>query len=405
MISKSVRVWLIVMALALLFALPSHAATEIHVGFDNQNWLDQAAEFLEYFAEKYPDIKVNVSTGIGQENMLVMMAGGATPDVYYVRGTWSRGFIEQGFLEPLDPYIKASGFDLSDYNDVMLSAYQNEAGETYALPTDLGLVFAYLNRDHLSQAGLAFPDNDWTWDDALDMAQRLMQTDGDAITRYGWGPGLGSSWQFEAKAVAPWGGRLFNDTETETWVTRPEAINGLTWWENAMALAPLGGDFTTGGASIHFDGSWRITYLNQSVDNIDWDIAPMPMGPVMRATPTQGSAYGISPYSQNKDAAWTFISEFLGPTGQAMIWGVGSAPAARSALPVFLENTLQGKNHAAVFEAFETVFLGRPVMPPGESVFNQGAGGPISAWTQGNISSQELALQLKNVIESMWASR
>lgn len=131
----------------------------------------------------------------------------------------------------------------------------------------------------------------------------------------------------------------------------------------------------------------------------------MPVGPVMRATPTQGSGYGISPLSSNKDAAWTFLQEFLGPTGQAMIWAQGSTPTARSALPVFLEQTMSGKNHAAIYDAFNSVFIGRPIMPPGEGAFVQGASGPISNWLERRISSQQLALQLKTVIEAMWLQR
>lgn len=398
-------VWLLVTIALFGLGTPAPAANQILVGFDNQTWLDQAADFLDYFAKKYPDITVEVTTGINQENILVMMAGGSTPDVYYVRGTWSRGFIEQGLLELLDPYIQASGFDLSDYNAVMLSAYQNEAGQTFALPTDLGMVFTYLNTDHLAEAGIAFPSNDWTWDEALAMAQRLTLVEGESLTRYGWTVSLGAGWRFEATAVVPWGGRLFNDTETETWVTQPEAINGLLWWENALALVRSGGDFTAGTSSMLFDGSWRLAHFNTLLVDVNWDIVPMPVGPVMRATPTQGSGYGISPLSSNKDAAWTFLQEFLGPTGQAMIWARGSTPTARSALPVFLEQTMSGKNHAAIYDAFNSVFIGRPIMPPGEGAFVQGASGPISNWLERRISSQQLALQLKTVIEAMWLQR
>ena len=102
------------------------------------------------------------------------------------------GLIQQVFSNYSDPYIKASGFDLSDYNEVMLSAYQNHAGETFVLPTDLGMVFTYLNTDHLAQAGVAFPSNDWTWDEALAMAQRLTLIEGESISRFGWTVPLGA---------------------------------------------------------------------------------------------------------------------------------------------------------------------------------------------------------------------
>jgi len=407
---RGVRRWFERLAMAILSAfvawcVPALAATELLVGFDDQTWVDQAADFLEYFAAKYPEISVRVTAGINQENIVVMMAGGSTPDVYYVRGTWSRGFIERGFLEPLDPYVRASGFDLSIYNPVMLSAYQNDAGETFALPTDLGMVFTYLNTDHLARAGIAFPQSDWTWDEALDIARRLTSVEGDSIARYGWSVPLGANWLFEGLSVAPWGGRLFNDSETETWVTRPEAISGLAWWESALAVVPRGGDFVSGSSSMLVDGGWNIKHFNASLTEVHWDIAPIPRGPVMRATPTQGSGYGISPLSTNKDAAWVFMQEFLGPIGQEMIWGRGSIPAARSALPVFLEETVGGKNHAAIYEAFETAFIGRPIMPPGEGAFVQRASGPIASWLERQISSQQLAVQLKTAIEAMWSER
>jgi len=70
-----------------------------------------------------------------------------------------------------------------------------------------------------------------------------------------------------------------------------------------------------------------------------------------------------------------------------------------------LEETVGGKNHAAIYEAFETVFLGRPIMPPGEGAFVQLVSGPIGSWLERRISSQELALQLKIMIEAMWSER
>lgn len=44
-------------------------------------------------------------------------------------------------------------------------------------------------------------------------------------------------------------------------------------------------------------------------------------------------------------------------------------------------------------------------MPPGEGAFVQLVSGPIGSWLERRISSQELALQLKIMIEAMWSER
>lgn len=133
-------------------------------------------DLIAQFEKAHPDIKVNVIQPAGgwsgvEEKAQVMIASGTPPDLLYMGETGGyAAFAEAGLLAPLDPLIKASGLDTSDFFPGLL-AEGRFGGTQYLLPIDsITDIYAY-NMDLLQNAGLDRPAQ--TQSELVTYAQKL----------------------------------------------------------------------------------------------------------------------------------------------------------------------------------------------------------------------------------------
>jgi ABC-type glycerol-3-phosphate transport system substrate-binding protein len=76
-------------------------------------------------------------------------------------------------------------------------------------------------------------------------------------------------------------------------------------------------------------GSWWLVQCRQS-KTLDWDIAPMPIGPLTRTTRCTTEGLAISPQSKYKAEGWEWIKFVLSDEGQAVFARHGrGAPSVR----------------------------------------------------------------------------
>ena len=147
-------------------------------------------ELVKAFEEKYPDIQVE-AINIPEkywDKLLTMFAGGTAPDVVYMNYMNLAGFADKGVLEDLMPWIeKSPDFNLPDFFPSLIKQVRYKAG-LYELPKDFTTSVIYYNKDMLKEAGLKFPDANWTWDDFRNAAKALTKDKDGAgrIDQYGW---------------------------------------------------------------------------------------------------------------------------------------------------------------------------------------------------------------------------
>jgi multiple sugar transport system substrate-binding protein len=113
----------------------------------------------------------------------------------------------RGCWENLDPYIEASGYDLNDYWPGLLESAKYQ-GSVYGLPRDIEVNIIYYNKDLFDAAGVAYPSEDWTWDDFLAVAEKLTQKDANGMTTVYALAAEGGKW---AKWVNQNGGAILDD--------------------------------------------------------------------------------------------------------------------------------------------------------------------------------------------------
>ena len=100
--------------------------------------------------------------------MTAQFSAGEPPDLFYLQAEFADAWIEDGLLEPLDPYFAGNPeFDTEPFFDPLIQAFEFE-GQTYGLPKDASPLALFYNPDMLEAAGVEPPT---TWEE-LDGGRR-----------------------------------------------------------------------------------------------------------------------------------------------------------------------------------------------------------------------------------------
>ena len=149
---------------------------------------------VKIYEEDNPDIKIllvslNDILGLGSGDIsnsatseqLIQIAESA--DVY--PSFFLYGLNQQKLTADLAPFIESDNdFDPDDfYADVIEKSRIN--GEIRVLPTTLQFSWIYYDKKLFDEAGVAYPEPGWSWDDFLATARALTIRDGGEVTQWG----------------------------------------------------------------------------------------------------------------------------------------------------------------------------------------------------------------------------
>ncbi|MCA5011083.1 extracellular solute-binding protein, partial [Clostridioides difficile] len=60
----------------------------------------------------------------------------------------------------------------------IVQIYNWEGTKQYAVPKDIDTIALWYNKTMFDEAGIPYPDKDWTWDDYAEAAKKLTKADG-----------------------------------------------------------------------------------------------------------------------------------------------------------------------------------------------------------------------------------
>ena len=230
------------------------------------------------FMESHPDINIEIMAEPWNDyftKIQTLWASGdsaAIPDVLFLWPT--PRYAADGVLENLDSYIEAAGYDLDDYWPALLESAMYD-GSVYGFPRDIGLEVLYYNKDIFDEAGVAYPDDTWTWDDFLAAAEALTVVEASGrVERYALGM-EGGKWQLW---VGQNGGSILDDMRNPSKCTldEPAAIEGLQFFADMMNnnyamrsanLNQAGGDaavFSNGQVAMIIQNTSRVSQFNEA---------------------------------------------------------------------------------------------------------------------------------------------
>jgi multiple sugar transport system substrate-binding protein len=234
-------------------------------------------------------------------------------------------------------------------------------------------------KEMFDEAGLAYPSDDWTFEDMRNAAVILTldsegrnrldpNFDSNSIEQWGWNGGVSNFWQ--RHLIQGLGGDLCeNDDCTLMNFTSPDTITAMAWWaslvgdEKAALYDPYGGSqtgvpgdpFIAGKAAMGFNGFFAVGQLNDA-GNIQYDIVQPFLGEDnQRYTPLSTNGYVISARSEHPEAAWSLLQILLAPEFLETTWGnPGHAvPARRSAALSVVNGNRAPENQEAILAAME----------------------------------------------------
>jgi multiple sugar transport system substrate-binding protein len=287
------------------------------------------------FETAYPNIKVDyepIPEGY-IDQMTAQFSAKEPPDVFYVQAEYSDAWMEDGLLEPLDPYLQGNPeFTIDPFYDQLLSVFQLD-GVTYGLPKDAGPLALFYNTDLLTAAGVQPPTN---WDELRTAAKALTK---GKVAGLCVGPELPRVGAFIYQA----GGGIYNADATELTITSPESVAGIDFFlelhkaKSLQTPAELGAGwcgeaFGQGKAAMTMEGTWLFPPLETDFPDIKFDVAELPQG-VQKGNLSFTNAYGMGVDSANKEAGWVLLQYLTGPEGMGKWTSLGLALPAREDVP------------------------------------------------------------------------
>ncbi len=328
------------------------------------------------FEAEHPDIDVELihipSASDYRARLGVDFAAGDPADVVLINYRRYAPFAAMGALEPLAPYLRGSDLiSESDFFEVATEPFKWR-GQLMCIPQNISSLVVYYDRELFDAAGLAYPTDDWTWDDFLATAQALtLDLDGDGDTdQYG----LGTEASIFRLAPFVWGNggqltvlesglrpiRLALDSraarEAVEWFVELQTVHGVVPDALAETAESSESRFLNGRTAM-FLNSRRGTPTARAVEGLDWDVAALPTGSEPAGI-LHSDAYCMAAATEDKDAAWTFIEFANSPVGQAIVAESGrTVPSLRSVASsdAFLDPSAAPANSAVWLETADTL--------------------------------------------------
>jgi multiple sugar transport system substrate-binding protein len=335
--------------------------------------LNAFQDLIKTFTEQNPSINIAIThipaSADYRKRLAADFAAGAPPDVFLLNYHRVVPYAAKNQLEPLNDYLaKSTVIKADDLYAQALNAYLYD-GKQNCLPQNISSPAIYYNKALFDSAGLAYPSNEWTWDDFLTAAQKITTLKSDEGPIYGYGAEI----SFFRIAPFVWanGGQIVDQhmRPTKLLLNSPAAQEAIQWYVDFQTKHKISPDafadksedaptrFVSGRLGMFMD-SRRVVPVFRDVigDKFDWDVAPMPARGLgkTRASILHSDGYCMAAAAKNKQAAWKLIEFFASPAGQTKLTAIGRLVPSHKALAesaLFLNPNAQPKNSQVWLDA------------------------------------------------------
>lgn len=325
---------------------------------------------VDAFAAAHGDIEVQVinipSGGDFRKRLAADFAANTPPDLFLINYRYLGPFFAANAVEPLTNYLAQSArINANDYYPQAMRAFQWN-GAQMCMPQNISSPVIYYNKTLFDAADVAYPIDDWTWDDFVAIAQAMTaDADGDGVTDI-YGFGVEATIIRTAPFVWMNGGKLVDDADAPTQLTldAPASQEALAWFMALQTEHHITPDvvaeeaesslsrFVNGRLAMFMD-SRRAVPEFRLIERFDWDVAALPVGQ-QRASVLHADAFCMAAAGAHKDAAWAFL-EFANSTeGQTILAQTGRTVPSRQVLAeseVFLDSAAKPANSQAFLDA------------------------------------------------------
>ncbi len=347
---KIPRIASLVLAITLLLSLSGCGASDGKTRLKFQIWdvaqRDSMQAICDAYTAKNPDVVIEVQVTSWNEYWTKLEAAAESntmPDIFWMHTNQILYYSDFGMLA-----------DVTDlYNDVEADYYQNHFseisignaqgsnGRMYGVPKDKDNIFLVYNKEMFDAAGVAYPDENWTWDDLTAASAQIY----DKTGKYGfmaYNDDQMGYWSFVYQA----GGCILTEDKTKAGFDQPGTKKGMEFYvgmqdndwcpkQTYFAETAPGTAFFSEVGSMYVEGNWELMNKCINFPNMDgkWDIAPMPKCPDPvsgdgRATISNGLCYSTAAHGKTRDIALDVIKFFGSEEAQLLASSYGAAISA-----------------------------------------------------------------------------
>jgi len=283
-------------------------------------WTD---DIIPRFELENPGIKAEFESAEAPEweqKVFAQMVAGDAPDVMFLWSTFSLNVIQKKQALKLNDYFGPDYLD--SFYPSMVAGY-NIDGELWGMPKYVASWVMGYNKDILDAAGVAYPDENWTWDDYSIALEKCTQRDADGnITQGGtyvlydylqpWVWMNGGQWTNKVvaadrcliddpktlEALRFQYDKLYGDNRVSF---LPGSVPDMGWWNV----------FSSGKVAFMESASWTVTnYIREN--NFAWDFTVYPSLNGKRSTEVFINgyvAYAGTPYPRESAKLIEFLTQ------------------------------------------------------------------------------------------------
>ena len=274
------------------------------------------------YMEEHPNVKIEVQA-TGWDEYWTKLEASATsnsmPDIFWMHSNQMYKYADNGILADCSDIVETD-----KYSENAVANAQGSDGKIYGVPKDKDLVVLVYNKELFDQAGVSYPDDEWTWDDMIDASEQIY----DKTGKYGY-------MAYAHDQVGYWnfvyqnGGEILNEDGTEAEYTEPATADAIKYYidlqkndwcptQDQFANTSATEQFFSGQGAMFYAGSWDLTNFCTTYKDMNgkWDVAVLPKCPNPengdgKAVISNSVSYATAAKGKNKDLAMDFL-KFLG---------------------------------------------------------------------------------------------
>ena len=308
---------------------------------------------IDEYEKTHPNVTIDLQVTSWDEYWTKLDAAAESnqlPDIFWMHTNQILKYADYGMLADVNELYDDEDPEYYEkhFSEISLGNARGSDGKLYGVPKDKDTVGLVYNRALFDQAGVAYPDETWTWDTLCEASAQIYEKTG----KYGYmayaDEQLGY-WNFVYQA----GGCILNEDKTKAGFLEPATRKAMEFYvnlqkepwcpgQNYFAETAPGNAFFSEQGAMYLEGNWNLMSLRENNAEMEgkWDVAVLPKCPDPekgdgRATISNGLSYATGAHGKKLSHALDFL-KFCGSEEGQRVQGLSGA-----AIPAYegLEDT------------------------------------------------------------------